>query len=71
MDNLYIVIPAYNESDNIEKTTQEWYSIVEKHNWNGKSRLIIIDDGSKDHTYDCLLYTSKKHLLLSHIDYQL
>lgn len=54
MDNLYIVIPAYNESDNIEKTTQEWYSIVEKHNGNGKSRLIIIDDGSKDHTYEIL-----------------
>ena len=64
MDNLYIVIPAYNESDNIEKTTQEWYSIVEKHNWNGKSRLIIIDDGSKDHTYEILQSLSSNMPLL-------
>lgn len=51
MDKLYIVIPAYNEEANIEQVINEWYPIVEKYNGNGESRLVIIDDGSKDSTY--------------------
>ena len=54
MDKLYIVIPAYNEEENIEKLINDWYPIVEQHNSNGKSRLVIIDDGSKDRTYALL-----------------
>lgn len=65
MENtLYIVIPAYNESENIEKCVNDWYPIVEKHNGNEKSRLIIIDDGSKDNTYDILLRLAKTKPLL-------
>ena len=30
MDSLYIVMPAYNEETNIEKTIREWYKIVNK-----------------------------------------
>lgn len=52
MDSLYIVIPAYNEQDNIEQVINDWYPVVEKHNGGGKSRLVIIDDGSRDSTYD-------------------
>ena len=48
---LYIVIPAYNEEANIEQCIRDWYPIVEKYNGGGKSRLVIIDDGSKDKTY--------------------
>lgn len=51
MDKLYIVIPAYNEEENIKQVIEEWYPIVEVYNGNGKSRLVIIDDGSKDSTY--------------------
>lgn len=51
MDKLYIVIPAYNEEANIEQCINGWYPIVKKHNGNGESRLVIIDDGSKDDTY--------------------
>lgn len=51
MDKLYIVIPAYNEEANIEQVINDWYPIVEKYNGNGESRLVIIDDGSKDSTY--------------------
>ena len=47
MSSLYIVIPAYNESENIEKTIDQWYPVVERHNDEGKSRLVIINDGSK------------------------
>lgn len=49
MDKLYIVIPAYNEEANIGSVIKDWYPIVEKIG-NG-SKLVIIDDGSKDSTY--------------------
>jgi len=49
MDKLYIVIPAYNEQDNIEDVVKDWYPVVEK--TGADSRLVIIDDGSKDATY--------------------
>lgn len=52
MDKLYIVIPAYNESENIEKVAREWHKVVQK--VGPESRLVIVDDGSKDNTYDLL-----------------
>ena len=56
-DSLYIVMPAYNESENIENVIDEWYPIVEKI---GKdSRLVIIDDGSKDNTYKIIKNSTK------------
>ena len=54
MDVLYIVIPAYNEAENIEACIKDWYPIIEKHNGNGNSRLVIINDGSKDNTFELL-----------------
>lgn len=51
-DSLYIVIPAYNEQANIEQVVTDWYPIVEK--YGEDSRLVVIDDGSKDSTYDIL-----------------
>lgn len=50
MESLYIVIPAYNESDNIQKVTEDWYPVIEKYHGDGNSRLVVIDDGSKDDT---------------------
>ncbi|MDF2538229.1 MAG: glycosyl transferase family 2 [Herbinix sp.] len=55
MDKLYIVIPAYNEEANIDAVIKAWYPIVEK--IGKESRLVIIDDGSKDTTYQIM----KKH----------
>ncbi|MDF2944464.1 MAG: hypothetical protein K0S01_3322 [Herbinix sp.] len=52
MDKLYIVIPAYNEEANVGKVIKDWYPIVEKIG-NG-SKLVIIDDGSKDQTYQIM-----------------
>lgn len=50
-DKLFIIIPAYNEEANIRAVIDDWYPIVEKYNGDGESRLVIIDDGSKDDTY--------------------
>lgn len=52
MDSLYIVMPAYNEQANISQTLEQWYPIVEK--TGPGSRLVIIDDGSRDRTYETL-----------------
>ena len=59
MDILYIVIPAYNEAENIGKVIEEWYPVVKKHSGGGKSRLVIIDDGSKDNTFEIMLDHAK------------
>jgi len=52
VDKLYIIIPAYNEEENIGAVINDWYPIVEKIG-NG-SKLVIIDDGSKDHTFQIM-----------------
>lgn len=50
---LFVVMPAYNEENNIEKVVRQWYPVLE-----GKSedsRLIIADSGSTDRTHEILL----------------
>lgn len=42
-------MPAYNEEANIGKVIEHWYPVVEK--IGGESRLVILNDGSKDNTY--------------------
>ena len=49
---LYIVLPAYNEKENIEETVKQWHSVVEKTGSN--SRLVIFNDGSTDNTYEIM-----------------
>jgi glycosyltransferase involved in cell wall biosynthesis len=53
MEKLYIVMPAYNEEENIEDVVKQWYPILD-----GKaddSRLVIADSGSKDNTHKILM----------------
>lgn len=64
MSSLYIVIPAYNEAENIEMVINDWYPIVEKYNDSNGSRLIIVNDGSKDNTYEILCEIAKTKPLL-------
>ena len=58
-DKLYIVIPAYNEQDNIKKVLNDWYPIVEQYGTD--SRLVVIDDGSRDDTYKILTEYANEH----------
>ncbi len=51
MDKLYIIIPAYNEEKNIESVINSWYDILTKYEMSEESRLVVIDDGSKDNTF--------------------
>lgn len=66
MDCLFLVIPAYNESANIVQTIIEWYPVVEK--TDPRSRLVIINDGSKDNTYDIASNMMKDYPQLIVID---
>ena len=61
-EKLYIIVPAYNEEENLDLIINQWYPIIE--DIGEDSRLVIIDDGSKDHTYDILLKAQEQHPLL-------
>lgn len=52
MEKLYIIIPAYNEQDNIEQLIKDWYPVIEQRS--DDSRLVVINDGSKDNTFEIL-----------------
>ena len=65
-DKLYIVIPAYNEEETIEDVTKEWHEVVEKIGNN--SKLVIINDGSKDNTLKKLKKLEKKYNNLIALD---
>lgn len=67
-DVLYIVVPAYNEQDNIGNLIDDWYPVVEKHNGAGKSRLVIVNDGSKGNTSAIVSEKSKNLPLLVALD---
>ena len=58
MDSIYVVMPAYNEEENIRKTVKQWYPVLD-----GKaetSRLIIADSGSSDRTHELLTEMKKE-----------
>lgn len=58
MENLFIVMPAYNEEANIEATVRAWYPILK-----GKgtsSRLVVADSGSTDRTHQILTDMQKE-----------
>lgn len=52
MESLYIVMPAYNEQDNIRNVVEQWYPIVDRIGSN--SRLVVADSGSTDDTHKVL-----------------
>ena len=51
---LSIVVPVYNEEENIKPLVDEIYQSMES--LDKEWELLIVDDSSKDNT--CLLYTS-------------
>ncbi|MDO5703001.1 MAG: glycosyltransferase family 2 protein, partial [Lachnospiraceae bacterium] len=65
MDILYIVIPAYNESENVSSVIDAWYDIISGHDGGGLSRLVIVNDGSTDDTREMVLEMKKSRPLLT------
>ncbi len=66
-DVLYMIIPAYNESANIAQLVDDWYPVIEAHDGGGKSRMVIIDDGSKDDTFAIIEKLAESRPLLKPI----
>lgn len=64
MSKIYIVMPAYNEAENILDTVNQWYPIVERLSHSHSAKLVIANDGSKDNTFTILKELSKKLPLL-------
>ena len=69
MKNLYLVMPAYNEAENIETTVREWYQVVERVQKDGcQCHLAIANDGSKDDTYERLVKLQAHYPMLVPLD---
>lgn len=66
-DSLVIVIPAYNEEETIERVLNDWYRIIEEHSGDGRSRLLVVNDGSKDGTEKILEAFRKEHPLFMYV----
>jgi dolichol-phosphate mannosyltransferase len=56
---LSIIIPAYNEEENIRNTTQVIHDIVTQNKI--ESELLFIDDGSSDKTWDIICEVSQEY----------
>ena len=65
-EKIYFVMPAYNESANIEEVVDQWLPVVEK--IGGESRLVVANDGSKDDTWEKLNRMQQEKPLLIAID---
>ena len=68
MSSLYLVMPAYNEEANIEKTVAQWHPVAARISKDMDCRLVIANDGSKDATYAKLQELQKQYPLLVPID---
>lgn len=58
MDSIYVVMPAYNEEENIEAVVRQWYPVLLGKD--EKSRLVIADSGSSDKTHELLTNLMKE-----------
>ena len=58
MENLYVVIPCYNEEEVLEKTKKvlkkKMADLIQKKKISKQSRVIFVNDGSKDKTWDLI-----------------
>ncbi len=58
-DNCYLVFPAYNEEANIQKLLEAWYPVAEA--LGPESRILVLDDGSRDRTAEILNNWAQTH----------
>lgn len=66
MDKLIVVVPAYNERENIEELIRQWHPIVEDKPEG--SLLVIVNDGSTDDTLNVIESLKEKYPRLGVID---
>lgn len=70
---LYLVIPCYNEEEIIENTIQKltvkMTQLIAEDKVNKGSKLVFVNDGSKDKTLDILYREAKKNKMISVISF--
>lgn len=58
MDRLYLVVPCYNEEEVLPETvrrlTDKRGRMEEKGLVSGDSRILLVDDGSRDRTWELI-----------------
>ncbi|WP_295215754.1 glycosyltransferase family 2 protein [Ruminococcus sp.] len=58
MDTLYLVIPCYNEEEVLPETSRQLLAkmtaLIEKQKISEKSRIVFVNDGSKDRTWEII-----------------
>ena len=68
---LYLVIPCYNEEEVLEETTKQlkkkMESLVKKKAISPKSKVMYVNDGSKDSTWQLIKNINKKEKLFTGI----
>lgn len=62
---LSVIIPAYNEAGNIEKTVQAFYKELERENI--EHEIIVVNDNSKDNTLEIVKELEKNISTLRHL----
>ena len=64
-DTLYIIIPCYNEQEVLPITSklflEELLKLIEKNKISKDSRILFVNDGSKDNTWQIIKDLSKSN----------
>ena len=70
MTKLYLAIPCYNEEevlwDTAEKLLNKYYDMMSERKISQKSKIVFIDDGSKDSTWEIIEDLHKQNPILYH-----
>ncbi len=65
MDTLYIVVPCYNEQECLEESAMKlneiMVSLMDKHKISTKSKIVFVNDGSKDKTWNIIVQLNEKN----------
>jgi len=71
MNTLYLVIPCYNEEDVLPETAvrleEKMTSLIRQKQISPQSRVVFVDDGSKDQTWEIITKLHREHPLFSGI----
>ena len=66
--NISIVIPAYNEGENLKKLINNIYQTFENTNYKNEYEILIINDGSTDYTETVVMSVLKNYKNLTLIN---
>jgi len=72
MDTLYLVIPCYNEEEVLDETAKrlqiKMNALIEKKKISSLSKIVFVNDGSKDKTWDKIVLFHQENSLFSGIN---